>query len=254
MLQANWLVPSWFATRDLIHWAHLCICQENFVVSASSMASGSQLNITICFKPTGKKKTHKSLRREAMDMMPVPVAVTAWYPTQVKVTVARHLPSITPPVDLVLSNREPSKCAQVSTQPGQSHSPGWFKLGMEGVIIHSWQLIYLICGTFLRLSLINQSINQSINQNFSCANIPGEGQAQWHTKQISVQKPNPGFNSETSTDNQVCRHLRRESQIKGMCLQMSSGSCCWRADQTKTGAYSTDWGCKNEKYLHQCWS
>ena len=33
------------------------------------------------------------------------------------------------------------------------------------------------------------SINQSINQNFYCANIPGEGHAQWRTKQISVQKP-----------------------------------------------------------------
>ena len=32
------------------------------------------------------------------------------------------------------------------------------------------------------------SINQSINQNCYCANIPGEGQAQWRTKQIGCPK------------------------------------------------------------------
>ena len=46
-----------------------------------------------------KKKTQEILRREVMEIMPVPVAVTARYQTWVEVTVARHLPSVTPPMD-----------------------------------------------------------------------------------------------------------------------------------------------------------
>ena len=68
-----------------------------------------------------------------------------------------------------------------------------------------------------------QSINQSINQSelllkkFYCANIPSEGQTQWCTKQIGVQKPKSRIWS---------RNVSRQDQLSSVML------CCGSWTQT----------------------
>ena len=71
----------------------------------------------------------------------------------------------------------------------------------------------------------NQSINQSVRTSIAPIS-PEEARLSGAPNKSVSKSQNPGFGPKTSTDNRVCRHLRRESQIKEMCLQTSPESCC----------------------------